>query len=177
MASLFARYVIAPAARRGTDALRPVAGARAAVAATRPRRAAPFIRPFSLSSRRLEKRYTSSHEWIDVGADGKTCKIGISQFASDALGDVVYIELPGVGDEAKEGEPFGSVESVKSASDVVSPVSGTIVAVNEALAEAPADLGKDPEGEGWLIEIEATEVSPVEALMDEGAYGEFTKEH
>jgi glycine cleavage system H protein len=99
--------------------------------------------------------------------------VGISKYAAEALGDVVYIELPAEGDEATTGEAFGTVESVKSASDIISPVSGIITAVNEALAEKPADLSKDPEASGWLVKMESTDVSAADALMDEKAYAEY----
>lgn len=100
----------------------------------------------------------------------------MSTYAAEALGDVVYIELPEKGDAVEQGESFGSVESVKSASEIVSPVSGTVVRVNDGLVETPADLGKDPEGEGWLVEVETADGSTVEGLMDADAYAEFTKE-
>ncbi|KAF7561255.1 hypothetical protein G7046_g2867 [Stylonectria norvegica] len=125
----------------------------------------------------LEKRYTESHEWVEVASDKKTCTIGISKYAAEALGDVVYVELPGIGDETLVGETFGTVESVKSASDILAPVSGSVVDSNEALNDSPGDLGKDPEGEGWLVKVEASDVSSVGALMSEEAYAEFTKEH
>ena len=149
-----------------------------------------------------EKRYTETHEWISLNPDGKTCmswsalvspcethsvrsvsnrdigagRIGISNYAAEALGDVVYIELPEKGDEVEQDGHFGSVESVKSASEIMSPVSGSVVSVNEGLVETPADLGKDPEGEGWLVEVETTDASAMESLMDAEAYAAFTKE-
>lgn len=104
-------------------------------------------------------------------------KIGITKYAAESLGDVVYVELPEIGDETVQGEAFGSVESVKSASDIVAPVSGTVMATNEPIISTPADLGKDPEGEGWLIEVESGELSEVEALMDKDAYAAFTADH
>ena len=103
-------------------------------------------------------------------------KIGISTYAAEALGDVVYVELPEKGDAVEEGEHFGSVESVKSASEIMSPVSGSVVGVNDSLVDTPADLGKDPEGEGWLVEVETTDGSTIEGLMDADAYAQFTKE-
>lgn len=102
--------------------------------------------------------------------------IGISKYAAEALGDVVYVELPGTGEEATEGESFGSVESVKSASDINSPVTGSVVEVNDPIVETPADLGKDPEGEGWLIKVEAEDVSALDSLMDETAYAKHLEE-
>lgn len=89
---------------------------------------------------------------------------------------MVYVELPEKGDEVEQGEHFGSVESVKSASEIMSPVTGNVVGVNESLVETPADLGKDPEGEGWLVEVETTDGSTIEGLMDAEAYAQFTKE-
>jgi glycine cleavage system H protein len=109
----------------------------------------------------------------------KTClndhsdKIGISNHAAEALGDIVFVEVPEVGEEVTSGEAFGSVESVKSASDLVSPITGNVVATNEAIVEKPADLSNDPEGEGWLIEVEPTAEVNMEGLMDEAAYAEF----
>ena len=102
-----------------------------------------------------------------------TGKIGISTYAAEALGDVVYVELPEAGEEVSEGEPFGSVESVKSASDIVSAVSGTVTAVNDPIVDKPGDLGKDPEGEGWLVEVETSNSEAVNSLMDAKAYAEF----
>jgi glycine cleavage system H protein len=101
--------------------------------------------------------------------------VGISKYAADALGDVVYIELPALGDEATAEEALGTVESVKSASDVLSPVSGTITSVNEALADTPADLSKDPEDGSWLVKLEATDAATADSLMDEAAYAEYIK--
>ncbi|KAH7310694.1 glycine cleavage H-protein-domain-containing protein [Stachybotrys elegans] len=128
---------------------------------------------FSQSIQRLEKRYTETHEWIDVSADGKTCKIGITTHAAEALGDIVFVEVPEVGEEVAQGDAFGSVESVKSASDLVSPISGNVIATNGPIVDKPADLSADPEGEGWLIEVEATDVESVKELMDAETYAEF----
>ncbi|CAM1502352.1 Fc.00g043360.m01.CDS01 [Cosmosporella sp. VM-42] len=121
------------------------------------------------------RRYTETHEWIDVGSDGKTCTIGISNYAAAALGDVVYVELPSAGDETSQGEAFGTVESVKSASDVVAPISGVVVEANDELGDAPAKLSKDPEGNGWLVKVEAADVSAVDGLMSKEAYDEHTR--
>ena len=104
-----------------------------------------------------ELKYSKSHEWVRM--DGKIAVVGISDFAQDALGDVVFINLPTEGDAVTAGESFGDVESVKAVSDIISPVSGTICAVNEALADAPETLNSDPYGgdlwkdfEGWMYE-------------------------
>ena len=107
--------------------------------------------------------------WLNDDPD----KIGISTHAAQALGDIVFVEVPEVGEEVTSGEAFGSVESVKSASDLVSPITGNVIATNETIVEKPADLSNDPEGEGWLIEVEATAEVNMQGLMDETAYAEF----
>lgn len=88
----------------------------------------------------------------------------------------MYVELPEKGGEVEQGEHFGSVESVKSASEIMSPVTGTVIAVNDGLVETPADLGKDPEGEGWLVEVETADGETIEGLMSADAYEQFRKE-
>ena len=118
-----------------------------------------------------ELKYSKSHEWIKM--EGDTAIIGISDFAQDALGDVVFVNLPGEGDEATAGEAFGDVESVKAVSDLVSPVSGTIIAVNEELADAPEMLNSDPYG-AWIIKVEG--VTAQEELLDAAAYEAFCAE-
>lgn len=112
-----------------------------------------------------ELKYSKSHEWVKV-EDGVTV-VGISDFAQDALGDVVFINLPAEGDAVTAGESFGDVESVKAVSDIISPVTGTICAVNEALADAPETLNSDPYG-AWIIKVEG--VSDSEELLDAAAY-------
>ncbi|WZH49259.1 glycine cleavage H-protein-domain-containing protein [Fusarium acuminatum] len=189
MSGLFARQAWASASKLRSSALRvPKAVFTCRVNSAVPRRC------FSVSMNLLARKYTESHEWVDVAADGKTCKnhpplpnkqksidifpgtIGISKYAAEALGDVVYVELPGTGEEATQGESFGSVESVKSASDINSPVTGSVVEVNDPIVETPADLGNDPEGEGWLIKVEAEDVSALDSLMDEAAYAKHLEE-
>ena len=118
-----------------------------------------------------ELKYSKDHEWVRF--EGDTAFIGISDFAQDALGDVVFINLPGEGDEAVAGETFGDVESVKAVSDLVSPVSGTITAVNEALADAPDTLNADPYG-AWIIKVEG--VTATEELLDAAAYEAFCQQ-
>ena len=118
-----------------------------------------------------ELKYSKDHEWVRF--EGDTAVIGISDFAQDALGDVVFINLPGEGDEAVAGETFGDVESVKAVSDLVSPVSGTITAVNEALADAPETLNADPYG-AWIIKVEG--VTATEDLLDAAAYEAFCQQ-
>ena len=118
-----------------------------------------------------ELKYSKDHEWVKF--EGDIAIIGISDFAQDALGDVVFVNLPGEGDEATAGEAFGDVESVKAVSDLVSPVSGTIVAVNEELADAPETLNADPYG-AWIIKVEG--VTATEELLDAAAYEAFCAE-
>ena len=118
-----------------------------------------------------ELKYSKDYEWVRF--EGDTAFIGISDFAQDALGDVVFINLPGEGDEAVAGETFGDVESVKAVSDLVSPVSGTITAVNEALADAPETLNADPYG-AWIIKVEG--VTATEELLDAAAYEAFCQQ-
>ena len=121
-----------------------------------------------MSDIRDDRRYRSSHEWVLL--EGDVAVIGISDFAQDALGDVVYFDLPEEGDEVSEGESFAEVESVKAVSDVYAPMNGTIVAVNEALSDAPELINQDPFGEGWMIKIKLEDASSYDALMDAQAY-------
>ena len=118
-----------------------------------------------------ELKYSNDHEWLKM-EDG-IAVIGISDFAQDALGDVVFINLPAEGDEVTAGESFGDVESVKAVSDLICPVTGTICAVNEELIDAPEKLNEDPYG-AWIIKVE--KVSEQEDLMDANSYEAFCKE-
>ena len=118
-----------------------------------------------------ELKYSKDHEWVKF--EGDTAIIGISDFAQDALGDVVFINLPGEGDTTTAGEAFGDVESVKAVSDLVSPVSGTIVAVNEDLADTPETLNSDPAG-AWIIKVEG--ITEQEELLDAAAYEAFCQQ-
>ena len=111
--------------------------------------------------------YSESHEYVKV--EGNVGYIGITDYAQHALGNVVYVDLPDVDDEVTAGEEFGAVESVKAASDIISPVSGTIVEVNEALEDEPELLNKDPWG-NWIIKVELSDKSDLDALMDAKAY-------
>ena len=112
-----------------------------------------------------ELKYSKSHEWVKM--DGDVAVIGISDFAQDALGDVVFINLPGEGDSVTAGEAFGDVESVKAVSDIISPVTGVICAVNEDLADTPENLNSDPYG-AWIIKVE--NITGQEDLLDAAAY-------
>ncbi|HEX6348358.1 MAG TPA: glycine cleavage system protein GcvH [Candidatus Dormibacteraeota bacterium] len=114
-----------------------------------------------------DRRYTETHEWVDV-ADG-VATIGITDFAQSQLGDVVFLELPRQGRRLTAGEAFGVIESVKAASDLYAPVAGTVVKVNDRLAANPELVNKDPLGEGWLIKVQADGGVP-ENLLDEAAY-------
>ena len=116
-------------------------------------------------------KYSKSHEWVKM--DGDVAVIGISDFAQDALGDVVFINLPAEGDSVTAGESFGDVESVKAVSDVICPVSGTICEVNEALADAPETLNSDPYGAGWLYKIRLDVPTETEDMMNATDYEEY----
>ena len=119
----------------------------------------------------VELKYTKDHEWLKM--EGDIAVIGISDFAQDALGDVVFINLPEVGDTVTAGESFGDVESVKAVSDVNSPVTGVVVEINEDLADSPENLNSDPYG-SWIIKVE--QISETEELMDAAAYEAFCAE-
>lgn len=113
-------------------------------------------------------KYTENDEWIIV--DGDTAKIGLTDYAQDQLSDVVFVDLPDVGDTLTKGETFGTVESVKAASDVYAPAGGEVVAVNEALDDEPEMINSDPFGAGWLVEIKLSDPSDLNDLLDAAAY-------
>ena len=117
-------------------------------------------------------RYTSDHEWVAI--TGSRVRVGITDYAQDALGDIVYVQVPATGSAVSAGDAFGEVESTKSVSDIYAPVSGRIVAVNEALAKAPDSVNSDPYGNGWLCEIECSDLSQLDALLDASAYQALT---
>ena len=117
--------------------------------------------------------YAKSHEWVSVETDDagvKVATVGLSAFALEALTDLVFMELPEVGSEVSAGEPFGEVESVKAVSDLLSPVDGDIIEVNEGIADDLEKLGKDPYGAGWLIKVKLTDEAALANLMDYQAY-------
>ncbi len=118
-----------------------------------------------------ELKYSKSHEWVSM--DGEVAVIGISDFAQDALGDVVFINLPEVGDDVAAGDPFGDIESVKAVSDLISPVSGTVCAVNEELLDAPELVNQDPY-DAWIIKVD--NISDEEEMLDAAAYEAFCEE-
>ena len=120
------------------------------------------------------KKYSEEHQWIEVAADG-TATIGITKYAADELGEITFIELPTVGQELKAKEQLCVVESVKAASDVFMPVSGTVKEVNTVLDKDPSALNNDPEGLGWICRIDKADPADLAALMDEDAYAAFCK--
>ena len=119
-----------------------------------------------------ELKYTEQHEWARV--EGKLVRVGITDFAQDALGDVVYVDVPEVGTEVLAGEAFGEVESTKSVSDVYAPVTGRVIERNGELADSPQLVNDSPYGDGWMIAIEPADLSELDALLDARAYREFT---
>ncbi|CAK9779490.1 hypothetical protein CC85DRAFT_287346 [Cutaneotrichosporon oleaginosum] len=120
------------------------------------------------------KKFSEDHEWVQV--DGQVATIGITEYAQKALGDVVFVELPSVGSEIEAGESIGGVESVKAASDIYAPVSGTIEEINETLGDSPSLVNKEAETGGWLAKIKLSEPRELEDLMDEAAYKTFCEE-
>lgn len=113
-------------------------------------------------------RYLESHEWLRT--ESETTRIGITDFAQDELGDVVFVELPAEGDELTAGEEFGVVESIKAVSDIYAPVSGTVTAVNEALFDQPELINEDPFEAGWMLEVELADEGEIDELLDADAY-------
>ena len=116
-------------------------------------------------------KYTDDHEWITV--EGEVATIGITNYAQEQLGDVVFVDLPEVGAEFAKGDEAGVIESVKAASELYAPVSGTVAEVNEALNDEPALLNSDPEAGGWIVKITMTQPDELGELMDEAAYKEL----
>ena len=117
-------------------------------------------------------RYTSKHEWVRQGAD-TTVRVGITSYAAEALGDVVYVSLPQIGEEVAVDDACAEVESTKSVSDIYSPATGVVTAVNELLNSSPETINSDPYGYGWIFELELTEAGEVEDLLDSDAYEEL----
>lgn len=116
-------------------------------------------------------RYTKQHEWVDVKGDTGT--IGITDYAQQELGDVVFVQMPKVGAKITAGSSFGTVESVKAVSDIYSPVSGEVTEINSSLGDAPETINKDPHGAAWLIKVKLSNPAEVSGLMDAAAYQAF----
>lgn len=117
-------------------------------------------------------KYSREHEWVSV-EDGDTGVIGISDFAQNELGDVVYVEVPEVGEKISKDDPFGAVESVKAVSDLYAPASGTVTEVNEALPDTPELINEDPYGEGWIIKVTLSDLDELDDLMTPEEYAEY----
>lgn len=118
--------------------------------------------------------YTKDHEWVRVKGDQAT--VGITDHAQNQLGDVVYVELPKVGDRFEVAEPFGSVESVKAVSEIYMPLSGSVVEVNESLNDSPEQVNEDPYGDGWMIVLKMENTSQVDGLLSAAEYEDYIKE-
>jgi len=118
-------------------------------------------------------KYAEDHEWVKL--TGETARIGISDYAQDQLGDIVFVELPEVGDSFAKGDEFGTLESVKAVSELYMPVGGEVTAINEALEDAPELVNNAPYGDGWMIEIKTADPAEADALMDKEAYTEALK--
>lgn len=119
-------------------------------------------------------KYTKDHEWVRL--DGGIATIGVTDYAQEQLGDIVYLELPEEGEAVTKGDGFGVVESVKAVSDIYAPVSGEVVEVNDPLKESPETLNEDPHGEGWLVRVEMSNSDELEELLDSKAYQAYIKE-
>ena len=116
-------------------------------------------------------KFSKEHEWVLV--EGKTATIGITEFAQEELGDIVYVELPEVGEKVVKDDSFGAVESVKAVSDVYAPVSGTVLEINDLLPDNPETINDDPYGDGWMIRVEMTDMDDLKDLMSGEEYAEY----
>lgn len=118
-------------------------------------------------------RYTAEHEWVRLAGD--VAEVGITAYAQEALGDIVYVSLPGVGDTVEAGQPCGEVESTKSVSDIYAPVTGTVVEANALLDTTPQSINQTPYAEGWLFRVQMQDASQIDGLMSAGEYEEHTR--
>ena len=121
-----------------------------------------------------DRRYTQEHEWVRL--EGDTAVVGITDFAQQQLGDVVYVDLPEVGAAVEQNRPFGSIDSVKTASDLFSPLTGEVLEVNEAAADNPELVNSDPYGEGWMLRVRPRDTAELDALMTAEQYTEYTRD-
>jgi glycine cleavage system H protein len=119
-------------------------------------------------------KYSKEHEWVLV--EGNTATIGITEFAQEELGDIVYVELPEVGEKVVKDDPFGAVESVKAVSDVYAPVGGTVLEVNDILPDNPETINDDPYGDGWMIRVEMADEEDLKDLMNAEEYAEYVEQ-
>jgi glycine cleavage system H protein len=120
-----------------------------------------------------EVRYSKDHEWVKV--DGDTATVGITHYAQEQLGDVVFVELPDVGKKVEQGKQMATVESVKAASEVYAPISGEVLEVNSALTDAPATVNEEAQGKGWFAKLKIADKGQFAGLMDEAAYKKFVE--
>jgi glycine cleavage system H protein len=120
-------------------------------------------------------KYTTEHEWVRL--EGDKAKVGITSYAQDALGDIVFVQLPDVGDRLEAGQAIGEVESTKSVSDIYAPVAGEVASRNDALESTPELVNSDPYGEGWLVELTVTDPSALDGMLDAAAYQQHVDEH
>jgi glycine cleavage system H protein len=119
-------------------------------------------------------RYTAEHEWVAPGT--AAVKVGITHFAQDALGDIVFVQLPDPGTDVEAGQPFGEVESTKSVSEIYAPFTGTVISRNDQLTDEPELVNSDPYGAGWLVQIEPSDPAAIDDLLDAAAYRELTEQ-
>jgi len=116
----------------------------------------------------VELMYTKEHEWVKIEENIAT--VGITDYAQDELGDIVFLELPSVGDTVTQMEPFGTIEAVKAVSDLFSPVTGKVIEINSSLDDDPMMINRDPYGDGWMIKVELSDISQIEQLLDSNSY-------